>query len=182
MNRRSLWPLFALACAALVASCRDATAPRVHPMSGAYTFTTVLDSISYEASGPLGCGSYAMYCTLWRADGGGRLTGTFVVSDDVAFDRSLGSTVYGHVWGQATGLFAGQAVTLTVNGGFLAGPLTMSDTTRSVVVQLTTAAREGIRLSGTFAGDSIVGTVHWSEIVARSPPTYKGTFVAHRRW
>ena len=56
MPRRLLRAALLLCGLALtfVASCRDTTAPpRVHPMSGVYDFTTVLDSLSYEESGPL---------------------------------------------------------------------------------------------------------------------------------
>jgi hypothetical protein len=179
--RPSFRPAFALALVALGTSCSDATAPRLHPMSGVYAFTTALDSLSYEDSGPLGCGSInIMYCVRWKADSRGHLTGTFEVDDDVSPDSGPGGLVYDQVDGQAEGTFGDQAVSVLAPSGSLSGPVDASDTTRSVVVVLTGSAREGIRLAGTVAGDSIVGTVYWSQTVARNPPTYKGTFVARR--
>ena len=181
MTHSLSWRAVALACATVTVSCGDTVAPRVHPVSGTYLFTTTLDSLSHEADGPLACGAGSIgYCTLWAASTTGALSGTFVVDDAVETMLDWGGPVYNSVSGHADGLFGSQPVSVTIASGAVTGPVTMADTARQVGVQLAGTGQERIRLSGTMAGDSIVGTVAWSQVFARSPSTYKGTFVARR--
>jgi hypothetical protein len=177
--RTNLWSSCLASALVLVTGCRDATAPRVHPLTGVYDFTTVLDSVSYETSGLLGCGSDVMYCVKWRADSTGVLSGRFEIADSVGLIPALGGVVYGEIHGDVAGLYQGQAVTASV-GGYANGPLAMSDATDHVELVFTGTSWAGIYLVGTFRGDSLVGQVSWSQEAARHPTTYRGTFVARR--
>lgn len=45
-----------------------------------------------------------------------------------------------------------------------------------------TSQAENIHLlSDSASGNTIWGRVYWARVLARNPPTYSGTFVAHRR-
>jgi hypothetical protein len=57
----------------------------------------------------------------------------------------------------------------------------MADTSSDVTGELRDPSGAVIRLYGTISGDSIVGKVFWLKFVARSPPQYRGRFVARRR-
>jgi hypothetical protein len=184
------------------AACQDATV--AHPQSplvGVWDVTTTFQTFTFEtgAPSPPDCPGYTMYCTHSRTTTDGAYlagvlevrdtstdgdpahrtvvaSGPFDVSfcDVVDFDGLTGCT---HVSARAvidySGAISGVADTsmhqsLTLDVGEPGGD----------VFGLNRQLRS---YDATFAGDSMYGSIYWGSGGGRSPPTYHGTFVAHRR-
>jgi hypothetical protein len=177
-----------LLLAAMACSSSDATGPR-NPLAGTWDVTTVLDTYRVE----VGCPTYEYCAADYPADGAslsGQLVidpvitdtvphGTFIGAFCDRFDYDVGCT---HV---------GPPTTVQLDQG----TVTKGDTyeTWNYLEILVRGSDNPAGLPGynsaehvnfgnvTVDGDSAYGTVYWARTIARGPPSYWGTFVAHRR-
>lgn len=188
---QSFIPLRALALGSLfgaVACSSDVTGPR-NPLAGTWDVTTVLDTYGVEVP----CPTYE-YCIASYPANGASLSGQLVIdavtTDTVphgtftgafcdTFDYDAGCT---HV-GPPTLVHMDEGTVTTTGSGetpnrleiFLRGP---DDPDRLPGYH----SYEHLYLRDVVVdGDSAYGTVHWARTIARNPPSYEGTFVAHRR-
>jgi hypothetical protein len=195
---RSAALLRAILLAAITAGCRDAVAPdRAHPLSGTYDVTSTLQTFSFEtpAPSPPDCPDFTLYCTHVRAANGASLGGVLVIGDSTA---SLGAlTDFRDVHATFTGRFCdvidyqtltgcarlGEPATLDYPVGTLVvGPDFATDTLLTLTVRAAESLGRNVMLTGVrLRGDSLTGAIAWRLTTGRSPPTYRGTFVARRR-
>ena|SRR5215216_1650808 len=187
---------------AMGAGCGDDAQPTTttpipttaHPLVGTYDVTTVLTSFSFETGSPSppDCTSSGPYCTHIRPNtAGATLDGTLVVEDTVV-SNSAGRFLI--LNGTFTGRFCDSIDTRTLTGCTRVGPPTVisyplggidltGDTLKHGSVRATSSsAPPHIEFWDVVYGkDSLSGRLDWAMTINRSPPTYRGTFVARRR-
>lgn len=182
-------------------ACQDSTAPRKQsPLVGRWDVTTVFNQFSFEtgAPSPPDCPGFSVYCTHHRTTtSGATYSGVLDVRDTSSTMGTAGSPLV------ATGTFdvsfCDSVDYRNLTGCTHVSPLTPIDYAGTIEVAGDIAAQGSLRvdlgepdpsgdglnrqlrsLSVTFAGDSMYGPVSWGT-PGRSPPTYSGTLVAHRR-
>lgn len=178
-----------------------------HGLVGTWDVTTVLDQFSFETGVILGdpeC-TNTFYCTHHRPANGATLAGALVIGDSVAQGSVPGTPPlswleYPVVRGTFTGRFCdtvdyqtltgcthlGETTTLDYPSGYFrgypSGP-SPADTSYGGVVRGPNPAGRNISfvivsIDGT---DAFSGRVYWEMTTGRSPPSYSGRFIAHRR-
>jgi hypothetical protein len=176
---------------AVLPACRSTEPLPVPPLAGTYEFTTVLDTFSFEtpAPSPPDCPAATLYCTHFRADTNGRLSGTLTVGDQITITG--GDTTYTLVAATIAGRFCDAIDRVTLTGcTHVRDVATMSYSRGEIEGRpLTSGERyariqgpdnQGLSIAARFSPDSIVGRVYWTEFVTRSPPAYRGSFKAYR--
>jgi hypothetical protein len=174
--------------AAAVACGGDVAGPK-NPLAGTWDVTTVLDTYNVE----VGCPTQ-MYCTQSYPATGASLIGQLVI------DPAITDTV---PHGTFTGAFCD---TFDFDNGCThvgppivsqldEGTVTRGDSyqTSQLLYIFVRGPDDPARLPDyhsyehisfrdvTVDGDSAYGAVYWARTIARNPPHYIGTFVAHRR-
>jgi hypothetical protein len=195
---RSSVSLRLLLLTVIAAGCGDAVAPvGGHPRSGTDDVPTRLQTFSFEtpAPSPPDCPDFTLYCTHVRPANGATLSGVLVIGDSTAPIGTL--TDFRDVHATLTGRFCGeidyQALTgctrlaepATLDypvGTFVVAPDFATDTMLTLTVRAAESLGRNVMLTGVrFRGDSLAGAIAWRMTVNRSPPTFRGTFVARRR-
>lgn len=188
--------LFSIALIVVAAACSDSAAPQPkNPVDGVWDVTTVLDTFTFETS-PASypdCDQYAQYCTHRMEADGAILSGTLTIRDDVPDDDALESA---ELSGSFVGRFCDDIAFVGATGCLQLPPSTIeypiavvygpsSDASGAIFSAWLSAdgmLSPKIGLTNVeFDGDSLHGDITWSLTEGRSPPTYRGTFVAHRR-
>lgn len=181
-------------------ACSDATGvSRSSPLAGVWDVTTALDTFTFEAGPPApGCSINFMYCAIIRPTSGASLSGSLTITDDVGSDtRMLSPTV---VSASFQGAFCNSIDYTNFTGCLHVGPSTARDystgsvtlgadfATDSVLALMVRGADEAPQQYPSvhfndvkIAADSMYGSLVWTLTVDRDPPSYRGTFVAHRR-
>jgi hypothetical protein len=168
-----------------IAGCdafRASKADRIHR----YDVVTALDTFTFESAS--GCS--ALYCSQYRVNTDGRLSGSFGVAASLLESRSATAT------GSFSGMFC-SSTSYDVPSGCAAVqpvareyPLGIARVTYSaagapdsLVVELRDVENTSphLTLRGRFHGDSVVGRVYWALVSARHPPGYWGSFIARPR-
>ena len=171
MRRTVVMPLLGLLACSIVSP--EQSAKKV------YDITTKLDAFSFETPtpSPPDCpNTVSDYCTHERAFDGATLGGTITVTQDSVYGNLEG--LFCSSWSLA-GCSAVKAVAAT--------DYPYADGTKVVPsigpfsLRLGEASKPVIHMDATASGDSIYGNIRWSLYEYRSPPTHRGTFVAHLR-
>ena len=181
-------------------ACNDVEAPRpVNPLVGTWELTTVLDTFSFEtaAPSPPDCPGYTMYCTHYRTntDGAG-LSGMLEVSEQTSgADSAADLIVEGDLMSSFCDVIDYQGLTGCTHvsdskvihyTGAISG-FTTDGTMGTVRLAIGEPDPSGFGSRSlrsndvTVDADSMYGHIFWGNSGGRSPPTYRGTFVAHRR-
>ena len=171
MRRTAVMPLLALLACSIVSP--EQSAKKV------YDITTKLDAFSFETPtpSPPDCpNTVSDYCTHERAFDGATLGGTITVTQDSVYGNLEG--VFCSSWSLA-GCSAVKAEAATDYPYYDGTKVVPSLGPFSLWLGET--SRPNIHLDATASGDSIYGDIRWSLYVYRSPPTHRGTFVAHLR-
>jgi len=183
---------------ALTCALSCATEP-ANPLVGTFDVTTTLDTFTFEtaAPSPPDCPGSTLYCTHSRPANGATLSGSVSVANVTNVNSANGPTLEStNVHGEFTGRFCAtidyQNLTgcMTLGGQqtleYPSGVLRSSGVLTDISILLdgpivhTTDPRRVWLTEATFAGDSIAGRVYWALSTGRSPPAYRGTFVARR--
>lgn len=184
---------------------------QVYSLAGTYDVRAALDTFNFEYQHEDHCGpGFTGYCLLHRRDSSGFLSGTLTIDDTphvrrftvrrggavVGTDSSLS---FSGLTGSFGGLFCDAIDYAALTGCTHVAPATPQSYTGTLVTDSGLPARRHfqidvfapplgksssvahIALAGTFDGDSLVGILDWTLWLGRGPPSYGGTFVAHRR-
>lgn len=158
----------------------DSTTLIVPSVGGVYDLTTRFQTFSFEtgAPSPPDCPGYTMYCTHTRAFDGAALEGTLIVARQSVSGRLGG--LFCSEWSLA-GCSAVKAMP-TADYGYVPRFKAL-DGVGAFHIQLQLGGYADsftplVFFHGTASGDSLYGTLSWSQYQGRSPPTHSGTFVA----
>lgn len=170
-----------------VACSGDVTGPR-NPLAGTWDVTTVLSTYNVEVP----CPTYE-YCTASYPATGASLSGQLVIdpaiTDTVPHGTFTGAFCDRFEYGTCTHVGPPTLVQMDQ------GSVTRGDSydTWNLLRIFVRGPDDPARLPSyhsyehiyfmdvTVDGDSAYGTVGWARTVARNPPGYTGTFIAHRR-
>jgi hypothetical protein len=182
-EKRGIVSALVFAGAMVGAACSDSTGPGAsrHPIVGSYDVTTTLQSYAY----PTNC---ATSCTMNVVSAGpARLSGTMTIGDSVVTTASgVRLPLYSAVMHEnpcdgtqppCTGGTFDRTTSYTT--GYQ--DLTVSGDTMGVTGALGASGETLVITSGTFAADSIVGTLRWHTFLGVASEYYDGTFVARRK-
>ena len=185
MRRSFLRPAIALAfitTAALALACSDATGPDgpKHPIIGVYDITTSLQTFEYTS------GTSAPYTYSTVPAGPATLSGTLTINDTVvtkagmvelpSYQAAMQETPCAGTNPPCTS--AGTARSADYTNAYT--PLRVSGDTMGVSGGLGSPYETLVFKSGTYAGDSIVGTLDWNAKLGPAHEIYHGTYVARR--
>jgi hypothetical protein len=198
ISKRS--PALAFLAIALVAACDDVTIPKstTHPLVGTWDVTARLDTFLYEfpnSPRPPECSLTELYCRISRPTLGATLTGVLVIPDSlIGGGQPSGDSL--NVRLPAHGTFEGFGCTSIdfdrgtgclrmgeIDGTYSLGFASVfaSDSTWTFT-RIPGEYTPSVSLVGRLpAGDVMTGRVEWQLSVGRTPPQYRGTFVARRR-
>jgi hypothetical protein len=159
----------------LALACGDTTGPAVprNPIAGTYDLTTVLNTYTFPTGDYLsGTGGFAT-----SSAGGASLVGTLIISDSVdagpATVLRATASVMENPFPTAGHTFANEYLgDLAVRADSMG--ISMNATDTNVVEHI-------VLSNGTFAGDSIFGTLDWQTKQGPAATLLAGTFVARRR-
>lgn len=189
MSIRLARPAIALSFAIAVAfalACSDSIAPGgssgpKHPIVGVYDVTTSLESYEYMT------GTSVPYTYDTVAAGPARLSGTLTIDDSIVTRAEAIELPLARVSMQETLCSTGNppctsaGVARSVDYTPYAVPLQVSGDSMGVS-GVFLSSYELLRFeTGTFAGDSIVGTLEWDARLGPAREIYRGTYVARRR-
>ncbi|MEO7714433.1 MAG: hypothetical protein ABIV10_16090 [Gemmatimonadaceae bacterium] len=188
--------LFAMSALGVFAAC-SSTEPRPDPLSleGRWIVSTSLDTFMFETGvpSPPDCpSSIGMYCSHRRADTTGRLSIVMTIAGDSV--NASGARQFRLVSDSVSGLFCDQIASTLSGCGHVSpiGPTYYPEgrfaptgdplaATGATYIRLDGINEQYVGLSGTLAGDSIVGRLYWTQSFNRFPPAYAGSFTARRQ-
>jgi hypothetical protein len=171
---RSSAIVFSCAGAVILAlACSDATGPGEprHPIVGVYDVTATLQTYEYPTSTTM------PYTFDTVAAGSARLSGTLTIDDSVVVKPGTVELPEYAAYMQETDI-AGNTRSADYTTAYV--PLRVSGDSMGVSGVLGSAYESLVLPTGTFAGDSIVGTLEWDARLGPRHEIYRGTYVARR--
>ena len=200
--RKSLPVLSVVSVLSIVSiACNDVEAPRpVNPLVGTWELTTVLDTFSFETPAPSlpDCPYHTEYCTHYRTNtAGAGIAGMLEVSEQTpGADPAADLLVEGDLMASFCDVIDYQGLTGCTHvsdsksvhyTGSISG-FTTDSTMGTLHFVIGEPDPTGFGLGQqlrsyavTVDSDSMYGNIYWGSGGGRSPPTYRGTFVAHRQ-
>jgi hypothetical protein len=185
MHRPSIRPTLALTFISTVVvalACSDATSPSgpKHPIVGVYDITASLQTYEYTS------GTSMPYTYSTVPAGPATLSGTLTIDDTVVtkpgmvefplYLAAMQETPCAGVNPPCTSAGATRSAEYTT----AYTPLRVSGDTMGVSGGLGSPYETIVFKTGTFAGDSIVGTLDWNAKLGPAHEIYRGTYVARR--
>lgn len=186
MHKRSGISALAIGSAsavALVMACSDSIGPggTRHPIVGVYDVSTSLQTYEYPS------GTAAPYTFSTVPAGPARLSGTLTIDDTVVVKQGAVELPLYKASMQETPCAAGNppctsaGVARSADYATAYTPLRVSGDSMGVTGALGSSYETLVFTTGTFAGDSIVGTLEWDAKLGPAHEIYRGTYVARRR-
>ncbi|MDQ2664479.1 MAG: hypothetical protein M3Z05_00535 [Gemmatimonadota bacterium] len=171
----------------LTAGCGSSTEPvtvPALPLPGVYDLTTSLTNVSWEtpAPDPPDCPASTLYCRHSRNFNGGSLSGTVTI-ESAGYSGLLGGAFCDRFDTTSPGGCTRVSATAPITYSQLQTPMRLSNGTYFIWMGGKSATGNSVLMfpATTIARDSLSGTLSWSLVDGRSPPTHSGTFVLRRR-